>query len=284
MSLCAAVRLTTVIVTTATALLLGVGTPRTANAQRVHGVVEAAAGVPVSGVVLLLVGSADTSVARALSDERGRFSFGPSEPGQYRVQARRIGFGPVSSETFTLMPGADKSLQVAMTGIPTLLAEARIQTETVCGRRGADSTSIALTSWEQMRTALAAEEITTAARGMTVTAIEFSRTLDAAGRKTLRGNSALRHEQVRRAWQERAAETLRRDGYVTIDAAGAFVYHLPGSTALGSSAFLADHCVHVSALSDSRWLVLAFEPKSGGGARPDIRGAAWLDRATAELR
>lgn len=280
----ASARLKAILLAYALGSIVGAGIPSVAYGQRVLGVVEAAAGIPVSGVVLLLVGSADTAVARALSDERGRFSFGLLQPGEYRVQARRIGFGPVTSEAFILTPGTDKSLQLAMTGIAVRLAEVRIRTEATCGRRGAESTSMALALWEQMRTALAAEEITAAARGMTVSAVEFSRTLDAAGQKTLRSNSVLRREQVRRAWQERTAATLRRDGYVTVDSVGAFVYHLPGSAVLGSSAFLEDHCIHLSPLSDSRWLVLGFEPRPGGGRTPDIRGEAWLDRATAELQ
>jgi hypothetical protein len=74
-------------------------------AQSVQGTVaDSLRLVPVGGVALELL-STEKIVAQAVSDESGHFALAAPAPGSYRVRARRIEYGPVTSVPITVSSG-----------------------------------------------------------------------------------------------------------------------------------------------------------------------------------
>jgi hypothetical protein len=254
------------------------------SAQSVRGAVVDAGGVPVSGVVVQLLTATDSIVSRALSNQAGEFFIATTAAGTYRVRTLRIGYRPTTSEPVTLRAGEELSRRFEISGVAVTLANVRIEGESGCRRSASDSTSVAFAAWEQLRTALSATQITALSRGMTVTTIEYVRALDPLGRKVLSDEAAVRTELVRQPWQEQRADQLRAKGYITDDIAGNVVYHVPGLETLSSSAFLEDHCLRLARESTDERLGISFEPTTTRRDFAEIRGVAWLDRKTSELR
>ncbi len=111
-----------------TALLV----PRLSDAQTIHGTVtEAGSGQPVGSVAVALVDAAGAVVARAASDDSGRFALGAREPGTYRVRFAAPGYRPAESRLMVL--GGDQTAQVSAVLEP--LAALALDTVVVEGRR-----------------------------------------------------------------------------------------------------------------------------------------------------
>ncbi len=101
------------------ALLAIVLTPVRGPAQVVRGTVVRD-GAPVPGVVVQLLDSTSTAVARDLSDEGGAYRLLAPRPGTYRLAARRIGYAPMQTALFTL--GQLTRFQLRRAGNPHPLA------------------------------------------------------------------------------------------------------------------------------------------------------------------
>lgn len=269
------------------ALAAGVGAvavPADASAQSVRGVVVDPGGVPVPGVVVQALDTASAVTGRALTNERGEFLLVAGRPGTYTVRTLRIGYKPVTSAPITLGEGEERSQRFELTGIPVTLSSVMIGGASVCGRNLRDSTQAAFAAWEQVRTALAATQITAGARTLTVTTITYERSLTPNMRVVLRDDITIRTEFARQPWLEVAPALLHRNGYVVEDVMGNVSYHAPGLEMLGSNTFLEDHCLRVDRGSDSTRLGIAFEPVGDRKGTTEVKGTAWLDRATSELR
>lgn len=254
------------------------------SAQSVRGVVVDPGGVPVPGVVVQALDTAGVVTGRALTDQKGAFLLFAGKPGVYTVKTLRIGFRPVVSDPIALGAGEERSQRFELAGIPVTLASVRIDGSAVCGRRAGDSASVAFTAWDQVRTALAATQLSTGARGLTVTTITFERALSANERVVLHDNYTIRTEQVRAAWRETAPDVLHTRGYMVESVLNDVTYDVPGLEMLGSNTFLEDHCLSVARGSDSLRLGIAFEPVAARADVPEVSGTAWLDRQSSELR
>jgi hypothetical protein len=206
------------------------------------------------------------------------------KPGTYTVRTLRIGFRPVTSDPITLAEGEERSQRFELAGIPVTLGSVVIGGASVCGRDPRDDSQSAFAAWEQVRTALAATQISAGARGLTVTTITYDRALHPNERTILRDDYTLRTEQARAPWLERTPQQLHDEGYVVADAMGDVQYHVPGLEMLGSNTFLEDHCLSVDRASDTLRLGIAFEPMPARTSPAEVKGTAWLDRRTSELR
>lgn len=265
--------------------LVGALLPLAAAAQSIRGVVVDPGGVPVAGVVVQALDTLNTITARALTNDRGEFLVAMGRAGTYTVRTLRIGFKPVTSAPITLTAGEERSQRFELAGIPVSLSSVRIEAgASSCGRAERDSASTAFAAWEQVRTALAATQLTAGGRGLTVTSISYERALDPLGRTVLHDDATVRTELVRQPWLERAPDLLHRDGYVVEDNVNGVTYHAPGLEMLGSNLFLGDHCLRIAEESDSVRLGIAFEPTADRRGISEVRGIAWLDRKSSELR
>lgn len=255
--------------------------PAALGAQTLRGVVVDRGDRPVAGVIMLLLGGDSRVAARSLSNERGEFRLSAARIGDYRVRTMRVGYQPVLSEVVRLGAGGDLVQRLVLTGIAFSLDTLRVVSRGAC-RAVSDSAAATFTVWEQVRTALTATQLTSAARTIALTTLTYQRTLDPASRRVKRQTLAVRTEYGAQPWLSQTPAALHRDGYVRTDADAVTTYHAPGLDVLLSDVFLEDHCFRL--VSDREQLGVEFEPNSDRARIPEIRGTVWLDRASSELR
>lgn len=254
------------------------------GAQSVRGAVTVPGGNPLPGVVVQLLDSTNTMVARALSGDRGEFLVGARQSGTYTLRTLRIGYRPVTSASFVLKSAQEMAHNVELTSIPIALSSVRIDGRSACSRASRDSTSVAFAAWEQVRTAFAATQLSAANRSVVTTTVAYDRVLDGTGKTVTAQDASVRTETVRQPWLERPMDLLRREGYVVDEGQTGTTYYAPGLDALGSNAFLEDHCLRVVKSTDTTRIAIGFEPTPERKATAEVRGTAWMDRATSEVR
>lgn len=266
----------------ATVLLLAL--PTLLAGQSVRGIVsDRNTSAPLPGVVLLLLDGTGSTVGRALSNELGEYTVTALRPGAHRLRALRIGFLPVTTETFALDAGTALNRPLALAGIPVALDTFRVTSRGRCDVRP-DSAMATYRVWEQVRAALTAAEITGRAPTVRARIQMYDRTLDRRGRRVLRQSSRVQEGRTQRAWRARSQDSLRRFGYAHSGGDGSTTFYAPDLLVLLSDGFLEDHCLRLSQESDAARLGVEFEPTRARSGIPEIEGTLWLDRKTAELR
>ncbi|MBY0492003.1 MAG: carboxypeptidase regulatory-like domain-containing protein [Gemmatimonadaceae bacterium] len=251
-------------------------------AQTVRGSVQDAAKRPVVGVVVALLDSTNTVVARALSDERGDFRVVAQRAGTMRLRAQRIGFQATVTEPFALGAGATVTPTVTLEGAQVQLATVRVVASNRCGRADASDAAL-LEVWEQAQTSLAASLLTTGTRGLTTSIMNVQRVLDPGG-KLLDQQLGMRSGNMTAPWATFPIDTLRKRGYVWIDKDDALTYNAPGIDGFVAPQFLDDHCFRLVASKDTSEIGVAFEPAPQRAKASEIRGTFWVQRASAQLQ
>jgi len=265
--------------TAAVAFTISFGAAR-AGAQAVRGVVVDRGGLPVPGVVVQVLDSAN-EVARALTNDRGAFRLGAPRAGTYRLRTMRIGYRPLTSDPITLRLGEEITKELVLSNALVALDTVRVSDRSSC-RGFADSAAATFAVWEQVRTALAATQLTAAAKVVAATTVAYERSLDPNGRRVLEQSRRVSSDFVTQPWRAISPDVLRRDGFVVTTKDNVTTYYAPGLDMLLSAGFIEDHCFRLT--NDRNRLGIAFEPIPERKRTPEIRGTMWLDRKTAELR
>lgn len=251
-------------------------------AQAVRGAIVDAGGIPVPGVVVLLL-APDSSVAgRALSAPDGSFFVAATTAGNYRLQTLRIGFRPVLSPPVALAAGAEIAQRLVISALPSGLDTVRVGGRNVCGRASAAAAATA-TAWEQVRAAVTAAELTAVGRQVIATRVNYERRLDNVGWRTLQQRTDVRTEALTQPWRAPTPASLHEQGYITVGL-DSTSYRAPGLDMLGSTQFIDDHCFRLTSGRDRATIGIAFEPVPDRRKVADIRGTIYVDRATSELR
>src|SRR5690242_15299267 len=112
------------------ALLFAV--PTAARAQEVRGDVVDQTARPIGGVVVLLVDSTSRPLARALTDDQGRFRLLAPGAGSYRLRTLRIGYRPVVSDRMLLAVGGERVQHIVVAGLPVALDTIRVVDRNAC--------------------------------------------------------------------------------------------------------------------------------------------------------
>lgn len=258
--------------------------PHTASAQVVRGTVVDAAQRPVAGVVVALLDSTETVVARALTVDNGDYRVVAPRSGRYRLRTLRIGYQPTTSAPYALTEGSVTVVPLTVDGVRVQLAAVTVVARSSCRRSDGPDAQSAFAIWDQAMTSIAATALTSAARGLTATTMQLDRTLEPNGRRVRAQSAAMRTDYVTQPWRSLPPDTLRRRGYRDIDRFDVTTYYAPGLDALIAPSFIEDHCLRVVMARDSAEIGVAFEPTPERQQRSDIRGTLWLTRATAELR
>jgi len=257
--------------------------PEAVRAQAGRGVVVDVDDRPVGGVVVQLIDSTTAIVARALSDERGRFTLVAPRAASYRVVALRIGFRPTLGGPYVLRQGEAVAQRLTLSGLPVALDTVRVTGSSVCGRALGDRAAATFSAWEQVRGALTATDLSAGAAGVQTTVLAYRRQFDAAGRKVLRQDFAAHTDVVRQPWTSQPVALLHQLGYV-LATDDSTIYYAPGLDMLTSETFVEDHCLRLASSPDKGELGIAFEPTRERRRLADIKGTLWLDRATARLK
>jgi hypothetical protein len=262
------------------ALVVGIG--RDLHAQTVRGkLTDSLSNTPLSSAFLTLVDAQSVERARAITNSAGEFTLTAPVTGTYRIRSKRIGFRPYVSAPLTLGAGETVSFNAAIAPIPVPLEQVVIAGERQCNVEAGASVAAL---WEEVKEALAAVAWTSKAPGYWYQVTQFER--DVFTQTMQRGmDSTWRNEGFYEVpFRSVPAEQLEREGFVLVDAES-WTYHEPDAEVLLSAPFLRTHCFETKVgKGDNEGLVgLAFSP-ARGRRLPDISGALWVDRQSAELR
>ncbi|MEP6731155.1 MAG: carboxypeptidase-like regulatory domain-containing protein [bacterium] len=251
-------------------------------AQVVRGVVITPDSMLVSGVIVTLVDSTGTPVARALADDGGEFTLRAPIAGTYRIDARRLAFRPTVDRPIVLLEGRVLHHILVLTGAPVTLPALGVTAQQECEIQP-DSGSAAFSVWEEARKALRASQLTRLTRGYKVDVTTFVHRRPSGTALELPGDSSRQTGMSLRPFTSRPAEELADRGYLT-RGAHSDVFHAPDEDVLLSESFGATHCMRI--LSDSggdNVVRLGFSPVQGR-RQTDITGVLSIDRITSELR
>jgi protocatechuate 3,4-dioxygenase beta subunit len=264
------------------ALVLGASSR--AHAQVVHGlVVESGSRQPLYGSIIVLLDSANTQLAGAITDSLGRFTLTAPAPGRYTLRANRIGFRSTRSEPFTLAAGQTLDETLVASTVPVQLATIDVTGKERCTTRPEEGRA-AFVVWEEVRTALTAATLTLQQRLLNVRIRDFDRDVDPRDHHVLREQNWEQNGVSASPFVAVSADSLESSGYAHLSDTASW-YYAPDANVLLSDAFSAHHCFRVQQ-SDSmpkQLIGLAFEPVRHRKV-PDVQGVLWLDRTTSELR
>jgi hypothetical protein len=253
-----------------------------AGAQELRGSVrDSASRQPVSTVVLLVVDSAGSVLARNLTNERGEFRM-QLPTGARRLQLLRIGFRP-RDVVLPSSVGNVVSLDVTMRVIPTLLEPVHVIDAPNCPRR--DDRTAAFALWEQARSALLAAVVARETDSAVIKRLHFDRQMNQDGfiavSQTVHVDSSAGARPFVASHQ--ATEFIER-GFVD-DSANVAVFNGPDADVMLDDAFPRGYCFQLAGTEQSRphQVGLAFEAASHKRGRVDVEGAVWIDSTTRSL-
>jgi hypothetical protein len=238
---------------------------------------------PVSGVVVALLDSTSSVVARALSGESGSFRLAGARGGTYRLRTMRIGYHPATSDAFSLQLGGEIEKRVALSAIQVSLDTVRVVDRNPC-RQPSDQ-SATYSALEQVRTALSAAQSTLSGHSISATTVAYDRTLDADGKHVVKQQSRTSTAYVTQPWRAITPDSGHRAGFVLASDDGSITYFAPSIEILLSNVFIEDHCFKIVTDPKRPDLVgVAFEPSLERRSLPELKGTLWLNRTSAELQ
>jgi len=254
-----------------------------AAAQTVEGTLREPGGAPVERVLVALVDSGGTQVARTLTGAGGGYTLRAPGPGRYAVRAERIGYAAVTSPRFTLAAGETRTERLVASGQAVMLQGLTV---TPAARRcqvrpGAGLATATL--WEEARKALSATAYGQSARLYRYDVNQWTREVD-PGDNTVRHEDRVTGTSVSDLpYKSLAPAELSAKGFVQKAEGDSTAYWAPDAAVMLSEEFVNDHCLRVVEGSDPALIGLAFQPVRGRRVS-DIRGTLWLDRRSSELR
>ena len=257
---------------------------RTLVAQ-VRGTVVDPTNLPVAGVSVFLIDSADHVFGRSLTDAQGSFRIQDVATGRYHLRTMRVGFLPTRGPLFDVTPGQQVVQRLVLAGAQVHLDTMRVVGAARCDTPR-DSSVATFVVWEQARAALTATQLTAADRALYATMVGYERYFDTEQRVVQGQRVRVHADSVRSPWIEAPADSLHRSGYITMDkGTNDVTFQVPGIETLLSPIFTEDHCFRLAADSlDASRIGLTFEPTADRHNLPDVKGTLWLDRRTSELR
>jgi len=250
--------------------------------QAVRGTVITPDSLLVSGVIVTLIDSVGTPVARALADDDGKFTMRAPAAGTYRIEAKRLAFRPTLDVPIVLQEGRVLLHTLVLRGAPVQLETVKVTAEQKCETQP-DSSTMAFSVWEEARKALRASQLTRLTRPYKVDVTTYVRRKSTGFYRERGVDSSTQSGMSLRPFTSRPAEELAERGYVTRGPHSA-VYHAPDEDVLLSESFGATHCLRVLPDSGSDDVVrLGFAPIPGR-RQTDIAGVLSIDRRSSELR
>jgi hypothetical protein len=254
------------------AALLVAGSGRFAGAQSVRGTVrDSASQQPIAGAVVVATDARGQTVARGITNDRGQFRFSTRENAR-QLSVKRIGFHPRNVP----VPSDTATVDVALVPLPSLLEPIQVSDVTKCPKRS--DRTVALSLWEQARTALLAAVVGRETNPANMRRLLFDRVVDRSGKplsQSVRIDSARTDRAFGAALS--VAEFLSK-GFKG-DSGGMDVFYGPDADILLSDEFAAGYCFRIADRDASRsgQIGLAFAPAERSRDRTDIEGTLWID-------
>ena len=248
--------------------------PAAATGQRVAGTVrDAGTAQPLAGALISTLDASGAVVARALSDQRGRFSL-PRDSSAATLSVKRIGYSP-AVRSLAGVAVAD-SVVIALDRIPALLDAVRVSTHASCAGSGS---AAALSLWEQARAGLEAMVVARESKTARAVSMTFSRIVNDADSDVVEQTVQLHQGIATRPFRARADPgVFARVGYVEAEPGGEHLFSAPDADVLLAPEFAASHCFSiVSEQQRGRGRVgLAFRPSDRRPSIVDVDGTLWF--------
>jgi Carboxypeptidase regulatory-like domain len=245
-------------------------------------VVDAATAAPVGEGFVVLLDEQGKEAARTLTPADGRFQLQAPRAGRYRLRSERIGYLAFVALPFTLEDGQTLTQLLSVTALAVELAAVEVTGRTTCGL-ATDRQERAAAVWEEVRKALAAA-VWTERQQYLYRTVAFARDLDASRNQILGVASDTQVGPALAPFASMPAGQLVARGFIVVEA-DSLSYYGPDAVVLQDSAFLASHCFGLvrRSVRGASQIGLSFRPERSRRLS-DVRGALWLDEATAELR
>ena len=253
------------------------------RAQVVVGqVVDSTSGLPVGRGFVVLLDTAQNEVARVLSSGDGHFSLAAPRNGTYLLRSERIGYNAFTSQPLELTTDQPLSHTLRVLAYPVMLAAVEVRGEDRCHTNPDQAEETALV-WQEIRKALAATAWDGTQELARYRNYNYERELSANRRRIGWERGAIVQGMAGQPYISLPAEQLAAEGYIV--GSPERTWYLPDAAVLLDESFLNMHCFRV--VRDSRnkpgQVGLAFD-LAEYLARPDVKGALWLDETTSELR
>lgn len=260
--------------------------PPTARAQEVGGTLRLErSGVSAANVLVVARKIPDgTTVARVLSGQNGRFRVSIGRD-SIELLALRIGYEPKVLARLQVAEGERRELDAVLPETPLRLSAVQTREAPRCQTRP-DEGSVVARLFLQVRTALMTARLREQQGGV-VTQYEVRNTRTGTRGQPV-GASQLRivSDSALQPFRSVPVDTLMQLGFRTVAADGTMSYRAPDADVLTSDQFLANYCLQLAAASDENpaWIGVEFRPARSRTDIVQIRGVAWLDRSSSELR
>lgn len=255
-----------------------------ALAQVVRGTItEVRSAAPVSGVLVSLVSpTSDSAYANVLTNVRGEYAIRAPSAGAYRLTAKRIGVRRHVTAPFALGDGETRAVDIVVDAIAMSLPEVLVSGLCVTSDR---ELARASSLWDEVRTALAATGITLRDQLARTSIMRYAAELEPGTLAPMFDWRSDFEVLTDRPFTSPSGDSLSLNGYWRVLPGDSVEFLAPDADALGSNAFLRDHCFSLAGTSRERpgLVGLAFEP-ARERTLPDIEGTIWLDARTFELR
>ena len=214
-----------------------------------------------------------------LSNSAGSVTFN-APPGDYLVRVRRIGFTPFYSKPVALPRSEPLLLQVESPRV--VLQQMVVSASAQCGRINPDAATLAAL-WEEISKGLRASQLTEKDLSDIVRRVKYERRVRSDG-TLISADSSVAVAYSATPFVVLEPASLVTSGYVRGDEYKGWTYFLPDEQVLLSDGFASTHCFR--ATRDRKrpgQIGVAFQPIPKRKLS-DIRGVAWLDQQTSELR
>lgn len=254
------------------------------HAQRISGtIVREAAGTPIAGAVVLLLGETrDSTLARGTTSTTGRFQFTVPAVGAYRIRVLRLGQRPHTSAA--LRVGASGfNEQITVPEQPIQLARFDVKSSAGCQRNPAPGSAVGQLLAEA-RTAFLAS-VSMSPDGEPRATYRKYRRAESRGGEVLRPEeSAIAVLATARPFVAIPADSLARVGYMVVEP-DSTAYYAPDAEVLLSDSFARAHCFMVVQGDSTRAdaLGIEFRPVIRRDGRKDIRGTIWMRPSSTSL-
>lgn len=268
------------------------------SAQVVHGRITLPDGTtPLVGVTIIIRDGSGTTVSQESSGGNGGFSVPLPGPGDYDLQAIRVGYRPLRLPVTAVGAREERHVDLVMEAQPYQLAELGVTAEDPCRMNSADRARF-VQLWTRAGSALG-PHLAKAGSTLAVRVLQVEGTEDGPrteGRRFPIWNPNNRRPEVdsllaREDWTDgffgrTPAEELMAIGYARADAFGEVEYDVPNPEVLLSEGFLARYCFGLERgpRSQPDWVGIRFRPKTHLDSLTDVSGTLWLDQITAEIR
>ncbi len=265
------------------AAALALSVPFNLTAQAVQGtVLDATSHVPVGTGFVVLLNEDSVEVARALTSSEGRFDLAAPNSGVYRLRSERIGYGAFVSDSFELLSGTIRTVDMNVTALPVRLDVVEVTGEDRCHVNPERAFATGLV-WEEIRKALAATAWNGTQELYHYRKYSYTRDLSANRRRVIKETGRTTESVTAQPYMSLPAAQLAADGYI-IQRANENWYYVPDARVLLDDAFLSTHCFHVvrDSVEHPGRVGLAFEPTPERRVT-EVRGTLWLDESTSEL-